>query len=545
MAGSVRHSWECCWKGYRKGRAGAPRSTERSAHRGQGEASMPIPPQPDQSPTTGRPQFDDVLAGLRCTLEPCGDVVFRQFTLGGPPPSRAVVVYCRTRADLNLVENQVLEPLLRDPASSGSTGQTASVQPDRLPLLTLIVVTDFDTLVRKVLEGDTALLVEAWDGPRVATSRKEEGRSVSGPSTEDVVRGPREAFVELLDTNLHLIRRRLPTDRLRLQEQRIGTLTRTQVVVLWIDGVADQGVVNEVKRRLSRIRIDGILDTAYLEELVEDSPYSPFPQVEHTERPDKVTAALLEGRVAVLTNGSPYALLLPGLLVHFLQSSEDYYERYLLSTALRWIRFLAFGLALLAPSFYVAVSSIHQEMIPVGLVLKLAATREGSPFPVFVEVLLMEVMFEVLREAGIRLPRPVGQAVSIVGGLVIGEASVRAGLTNPITIVVVAATGIASFMLPAYNMAVSLRLLRFPLLVITAVMGIPGLSVALMVLLTHLVALRSVGVPYLSPFAPARPGEWQDVLIRAPWWAFRRRPMTAHRSRRMSESLLPEPPSDE
>ena len=487
--------------------------------------------------------LDQDRAYFRRVLEPCGDIAFREFRAAPPVDARAVLIFSRYTADWRVLEEQVLETLLGHVLLQPPAGARPRIAPE---ILSMVQATRFGTSaegLKRVGAGESLLVIEGYRQVLIIGTRSLEGRGVDVPTTEDVVRGPREAFVELAEINLRLIRRRLPTTRFRMERRYIGAETDTEVDLVWLNGIADDAQVQEARTRLDRIKMDAVLDSGYIEEMIEDEPFSPFPQIEHTERPDKVAAALLEGRFAIIVSGSPYALLAPAQFVHFLQASEDYYERFWLGTFIRWIRFTGFLLALMAPALYVTITSVHQEMIPVGLILRLAGTREGAPLPLFIEALVMEATFELLREAGLRLPKPIGQAVSIVGGLVIGEAAVRAGVANPITVVVVALTGIASFSIPAYGVAVALRLLRFPLLLIGPVLGLPGISVALMMLITHMVSLRSFGAPYLAPLAPARYDQWGDVLIRRPWWAMVLRPGPGgRRTRRMASGLKPRPP---
>lgn len=476
------------------------------------------------------------LAALAAVLKPCGDLLLRRIPPGPQGGKPAALLYLKYQVDAKLLGQLVLKPLLLRPAQALDHLQ-------RIPILRTSWSRQRDQVVDEILRGRAALLTEGSSEALLLQVTKQSERPIGTPQAEAAVRGPQEAFNESLETNLGLLRRRLVTPSLRMEFHRLGRRTRTETALLWLEGIADQSVVDEVRTRVSRIQIDGVLDSGYVEELIEDAPYSPFPQIEHTERPDKLIAALLGGRVGVIVDGSPFALIAPVSFFTFLQASEDYYERYFLATSVRWIRALALFLALLAPSFYVAIASIHQEMIPIGLVLRLAATREGAPFPLFLEALLMEVAFEILREAGIRLPRSVGQAVSIVGGLVIGEAAVRAGIASPVTIVVVALTGIASFSLPSYGLGISLRVLRFPMLLVSAVMGLPGVTIALLMMITHLASLRSFGAPYLAPLAPSRFSEWKDLLVRVPWWAMGQRPRTGQtNAQRLGPKQRPQPP---
>jgi spore germination protein KA len=280
--------------------------------------------------------------------------------------------------------------------------------------------------------------------------------------------------------------------------------------------------------------------------MIVDNPYSLFPQVITTERPDRAAAALAEGRVVLITDTTPFALILPATLAMLLQSPEDYYHPHGISTAIRWLRYLAFIISVAASPLYVAVTTFHQEMIPFKLLLSVAAAREGVPLPAVLEAIVMEGVFELLREAGIRLPRPVGQAVSIVGALVIGEAAVTAGVVSPLMVIVVATAGIASFATPSYELAIPLRILRFPLMVLAGSLGLFGLTAGLLAVLIHLSGLRSFGVPYLAPLAPLKFGEWKDVLWRAPLWMMHTRPETAKRNwyRQAAAGLKPQKPEE-
>ncbi|NLG70328.1 MAG: hypothetical protein GX496_12340, partial [Firmicutes bacterium] len=394
-----------------------------------------------------------------------------------------------------------------------------------------------------VLHGSAALLVDGEPTALLLDVRAFEHRTVDEPRIESVIRGPREGLVESLRTNTALIRRRLRTPQLKLDPVQVGHLSRTEIVVAYIRGVAPDVLIQEVKRRLSRIRIDAIIDSAYVEELIEDAPYSPFPQVLATERPDIVAANLLEGRVAVLVDGSSFALVVPVTLWSLMQASEDYYERYFIGTALRLLRYIFALIALTLPAFYIAVTTFHQEMIPSALLLTLAATREGIPFPSIVEILIMEISFEALREAGVRLPKTIGAAVTIVGALIIGQSAVQAGIVSAPVIIVVALTGIASFTFPRFNLGITIRLLRFPLMFLAAVLGLYGLILGILTITVHLAGLRSLGIPYLSPVAPLSAGELADVAIRPPIWARGLRPrLTGYPNpRRQSPRVKPGP----
>lgn len=300
--------------------------------------------------------------------------------------------------------------------------------------------------------------------------------------------------------------------------------TKTCIIVTYIEGLVEPSLVTEVNSRLSRIEIDGILESGYIEELIEDQPSSPFPQILSTERPDVVCGNLLEGRIAILVDGTPFVLIAPTTLFSLLQSSEDYYQRSLASTAIRWLRYFFTAMSFVLPSLYVALITYHHEMVPTSLLISMASSREAVPFPALVEAMIMEVTFEALREAGVRLPKQVGAAVSIVGALVIGQAAVQAGLVSAPMVIVVAITGIASFMIPHYIAGISIRLLRFPMMLLAGTLGLLGIMLGVIMAVVHLCSLRSLGVPYLSPVGPLRVQELKDTLVRAPWWMMDTRP---------------------
>lgn len=384
-------------------------------------------------------------------------------------------------------------------------------------------VYDFDALFDAILTGDTVILAEGYSYGFIANTKHWEDRGVQEPSVQTVVRGAREAFSENLRTNTALVRRRINNRKLWLETKQIGKMTQTKVAIMYIKGVVDETVVAEVHERLDRISIDGILESGNIEELIQDETFTPFPTIYNTERPDSVAAGLLEGRVAILVDGTPMVLLVPAIFVEFFQSPEDYYQRADFGI-LRILRLISFFIALLAPSVYVAVTTFHQEMLQTNLIMSIAAQREGVPFPAALEALLMEFTFEILREAGVRMPRAVGSAISIVGALVLGEAAVQAGLVSPATVIVVSITAIASFVFPSFSMSIPIRILRFGLIGLAASFGVVGIFVGLIALCLHLCNLRSFGVPYMSPLAPMNLADQKDAIFRLPIWMLHTRP---------------------
>ncbi|HLN63114.1 MAG TPA: spore germination protein [Symbiobacteriaceae bacterium] len=405
------------------------------------------------------------------------------------------------------------------------------------------ITSDLTEVVVAILSGQTALLMEGSPQALLVDTRYNPARDPEEPQTETEVRGPRDGFVENLITNLTLIRRRIRDPKLRFEALQVGTRTRTDIAVGYIKDLADPGVVDEVRRRIQSVVIDGILESGELEELIQDSPLSPFSTLHTTERPDRVAASLLAGQVVILTDNTPFVLIAPMVFWHLLHAPGDYYNNFMVGTTYRFLRLAAVVVALILPSLYVILTTFHHEMIPTPLALSVAGGREGTPLPTLMEVLLMEVMFEILQEAGLRLPRAVGQTVSIVGALVIGEAAVQAGLVAPATVIVTASAGITSFAIPVYSASQALRILRFPLLLLSGVLGVFGFISGIAFLAMHLCSLRSFGAPYLAPLMPLQAKDLRDSLWRSPFWLLdhRQRFSREKRSRRQGPGQMPKP----
>ncbi|PUA37216.1 spore germination protein [Paenibacillus elgii] len=385
----------------------------------------------------------------------------------------------------------------------------------------------FQAVKSAVLVGHTVLLIEGCNQALSVDTSGGQRRNVTEPTSQTVVRGPQEGFTEALQTNIALIRRKIKSPDIRVETRQIGRVTQTDVSIMFIEGIVDADIIRQVRDRLGQINIDGILESNYIEEFIQDSKYSVFPTVRNSERPDSVAAALLEGRVAILIDGTPYVLIVPAVFAQFMQSAEDYYHRADYGLV-RLLRYMALVISLLAPSLYIAITTFHQEMIPTSLLVSLAAQREGIPFPAFIEALMMEVTFEFLREAGIRMPRAVGTSISIVGALVLGSAAVDAGLVSPAMVIIVSITAISGFIFPSFDMGISIRMLRFGYMALGASFGIFGIIVGLIALVLHMCHLSSFGVPYLSPMAPFKLADQKDAIVRVPWWQMYTRPEAMH-----------------
>jgi spore germination protein len=453
----------------------------------------------------------------------CSEIVFRELT--SDERMNGVIVYLDGMVDSEGLHTHVVRPLLEEgwPQDKPLTIQEVS---DRLSLSQLTITEQMDEAVRGVLAGNAALFVEGWSEALVLGIRGGEHRSVQEPSTETVIRGPREGFTESVMTNLSLIRSKVKSTKLKTIKRTVGEHTLTSVVVAYIEGLADPKMIELVVKRIEGIHIDGILESGYIEEFIEDRPLSPFPQLQNTERPDAAAANLLEGSFLILVDGTPFVLIGPVTFWQMIQSSEDYYERHYIGTLLRWLRYMFLLVALYFPALYVAVTSFHQDMLPTSLILSIAASRETIPFPALIEALIMEIAFEALREAGIRLPKLVGQAVGILGALVIGQAAVNAGIVSAPIVIIVSVTGIASFAIPRFNFSIAIRMLRFPIMIMAGIFGLFGIIVSSVWLTLHLVSLTSFGQPYMSGVAPLHRKELKDIFVRVPWTWMTTRPMT-------------------
>lgn len=455
----------------------------------------------------------------------CSDIIFRLFTI--IDSKRALIIYTLGIIDNKILDDEILKQLMNEkypPEIVKQKGAIKIIEESIVSVGQINTVTSIAEAVRNILGGNAVIIVDGEIEALSLSINGGERRSINEPVTEVVIRGPREGFTEDITTNLSLLRRRLKTPKLKMENYSIGEVSQARVTITYIKGLAVDEIINEVKSRLERIKIDSIQESSYIEEFIEDAPYSPFPLIQNTERPDVVAANLLEGKVAIFTENTPFVLIAPVVFWGQIHSNEDYYGRFTMSTFLRGIRLIFMFLALIAPSLYVAITTFHQQMIPSKLLMSIIDNREPTPFPVVIEALIMEITFEALREAGIRLPKPVGQAVSIVGALVIGQAAVEAGLISAPMVIVVSITGIASFTIPRYDFAFAIRILRFPLIFLAGSFGLYGVTLGVLGILIHLVNLRSFGIPYLSPVAPLNIKRLKDVFIRAPFWSMNLRP---------------------
>lgn len=375
-----------------------------------------------------------------------------------------------------------------------------------------------DAIVQALLDGYCAILTENESEALLASAAQTEGRSITEPKDEQTIVGPHEGFVENLNTNLYLVRKRLRHPRLKVRQFTVGKLTNTKAAMLYVEGLVDPGIVAECARRISTITMDQVFSVGNIADWIDEHPLSPLPMMLRTERPDRVVAYLTEGKIAILVDGSTNVLIVPISFFAFYQSPDDYSNRWIIGTNFRLVRFISFHLAIILPAVYIAIVSFHAEILPIGIFYSIQSSLAYVPFPPLLEALVMQIVLEILKEAAIRLPSPIAQTIGIVGGLVIGTAVVEAHLVSNMMIVVIGLTAIASFASPLSDFGTALRILGFPTMMAAALFGFFGIMIMLMFIVMHLCKLETFGVPYLSPLTHYRSQALQDTLIRAPSW---------------------------
>jgi len=466
---------------------------------------------------------------LQAIFVDCQDVVYRRMKIGGREGRAAVLIYVDGLVDNEIVDTQIVKSLLLEAPLATSVFNPArelfyQVRDSLVTVANVREIADFGEAALCVMSGFAVLLLDGVKGALALEVCGWEHRGVEEPPAEALIRGSREGFSECFRTNTTLLRRRIRDPQLKLKTYFLGRRSRTTVGVMYLAGVVNPELVAEVERRLRGIDIDGILESGFIEQMIEDRWYSPFSQIQNTERPDEAAAALLEGRVVILTDNTPFALLVPATFNSLMHSPEDFYHRWFITFLIRTLRFLGSALALILPSMYIAMVSFTPEMIPTSLAISIGAGREGLPFPTIIEAFIMETTLELLREAGIRLPTPLGQTLGVVGAIILGQAAVQAGIVSSAMVIVVSLTAIAGFVIPSYDAAIALRILRFFLMIMAAIFGLYGIILGLMLILTHLVSLKSFGVPYLKPWAPWTVRDLKDSIYRAPLFRHHLRP---------------------
>ncbi|WIV12273.1 spore germination protein [Proteiniborus sp. MB09-C3] len=473
--------------------------------------------------------LEENMKKLKEVFKDCDDVLFRNFKVGAEQIHEFAVIQIDGIADKDFVNQHVLRPLMLE--GRGKAPEDVRDGLFRLSMDGAIATTELKEIdnlteaIDSILVGDTAVIINGYEKIIIIGSRGYPTRGINEAESETVVRGPRDGFVETLKFNTGLIRKRIRDTKFKVKNMQAGERSKTDIAVLYIEDIANPNLVKEIIKRIESIKIDAVLESSYVEQLIEDSHYSPFPQLESTEKPDAVAAALYQGRIAIVVDNTPFCLLAPATVMTFLQAAEDYYQRWPIISLSRLVRYFAVFVSLLGPALYIAVVSYHPGLLPTRLALYIGASRINVPFPAFIEAFMMEITIELLREAGSRMSGPIGTTISIVGGLVIGQAAVEAGIVSPLMVIVVAVTAIASFMIPNFGFASSFRILRFIVMAFASVLGLYGIMLALIMIITHLVKLTSFEIPYMAPFATLGRtiSDLKDTFIKVPLIKMRER----------------------
>ncbi|HHW31541.1 MAG TPA: spore germination protein [Clostridiaceae bacterium] len=467
---------------------------------------------------------DAVETRLSEIFSDCNDFMHRKISCSGKSQTKILVAYINGFVDKRLLNQDVIHPILE------FLSNTEMCEAHIYEMLKECIVINNDIkeinnmqqAIDGIISGEALLFLDGENKALMIGVKEPKGRQVDEPVTETSIRGSREGFVENLNTNIALIRKMIKNPNLKLEKVQLGKQTKTDICICYIKGIANENIVREVRERLKKIKTDAILDTGIIEQYISDSRLSVFPTVGNTERSDKLAGKLLEGRVGILCDGTPYVLTIPYLFIESIQNTDDYYDHAYFASFMRLLRLLALLVSNLLPGIYVALVGFHHTLIPFKLMIKLAASRQGIPFSPFTEAVLMIVAFEFLREAGVRMPRPIGEALSIVGAIVLGEASVSAGIASNLMVIIIALTAICSFVVPPLIRAT--MLLRFVFLAAANFLGFLGISFVGVAVIIHLCQLRSFGVPYMAPFSPLTANDLKDSIVVVPIWAMVTRP---------------------
>ncbi len=450
------------------------------------------------------------------------DIIIREFKVAGK--HRAFIAFIDGMADKTTINNFIIRPLLKADRLGEEQGcQLDYILENVIETNQTEKVEDYDSIIYGILMGDTALYLDGCDFYIISETKGYEKRGVDTPQTEGIVKGSQEAFNENLRTNITLLRKIIKNSNFTTEIVKVGERNKNLISISYIKGLVNPAIVTEVKRRLNGIDTDFIMGDGMLEQFIEDNPMSLIPTLLSTERPDRAASHVVEGKVAIIADGTPFAIIAPVTLDELFHSPEDMALRWQYGTFVRFVRVIAVLIAALLPGSYIAVTNFHQEMIPTELLIAIAIARENVPFPTIIEVLLMEISFELIREAGIRVPGIIGNTIGIIGALIIGQAAVQANLVSPVLIIIIAVTGLGNFAIPDFSLAFGLRIVRIIFVFAAIFLGFYGILLAFVALLALLVDMKSFGVPYLSRLAPKTHRSFNSI-IRYPIWKQELRP---------------------
>ena len=472
---------------------------------------------------------------IKYIFSDCGDIVYREFFAG----CNMCLVYIDNITNSVAIEESILTNLMNRSDMHGDGNEFI----DR-SLLEVVSVKDvkkiytFQEVINAILSGDTVILCDEADSALQASTKGFPTRGVGSVKTEVSVLGPKDAFNESIAVNIVLIRRRIKNTKLKLKRMKIGTGTKTDIAIMYMEGIVNNEILKNVEKSLENVDIDGVYDSGYIEQLIEKEFTSPFPQIQITERPDKTASSLMEGRIAVVVDNSPYVILLPAPLNEFFQSADDYYERWEIMSFIRFMRYVGAFLAISLPGLFIALAVYNPSVLPVSLALKIAGSRQNIPFPTAAEMLVMEIAFELLIEAGIRLPSPVSSTIGIAGGIIIGQAAVEAGIVSPMIIIISALTAICTYVIPNTSVTAGIRIFKYIIIFTSSFFGLFGFWIGILLLLIHLSSIKTFGIPYLYPFCSASENGYSDLkdsIFRLPLFMIKKRPVYANKENRKKQ----------
>ncbi len=470
------------------------------------------------------------LKTIETTFSNCGDFKSRIICVGGGK-LKAGVCFIDGLVNSELVSRDILRPLTdEDRFKNVTSGREAinMILTGSVYSYSLKDCSKAEEVVEALVNGFCAIVFDQQHEAVVFEVQSGEKRAVGEPVSEKVVKGSRDAFVETFRVNTSLVRKKLRGPDLKIIEYSVGRRSKTKVGIVYVDGITNPELVEQTMRRIGKIDIDGLLAPGNLEDYIVDNPNTPFPQIITTERPDKFCMNLLEGRVGILVDGLPMGFLLPGTFAQFIKVPEDNAGHYLVASALTLLRYISVLITVCFPAFYVAIAMYHQEMIPTNLMLAIIESKENVPFSTAIEVLGMLVAFEILQEASLHLPQPVGETVGIIGALVVGQSAVEAQVISPVVVIVVATAGITGYTIPDQDLSAALRLCRLLFVFAALFMGVFGIVIALLLLVYHLSTIEVMGVPYMTPFAEGSLMRSAKALIRWPLPASKERDISLH-----------------
>ncbi len=451
--------------------------------------------------------LDKEIKKINRALNYSSDLVKRELTLGD---KNAVIFYLDGMIDVQTIDLGLVEPILRNADKIGKNiGTLSSIVETSEKLEFFSVLKD---ALEKLLTGGSLILIDGTDGYAVCSAQGFMSRTIQEPPVSSVIKGPREGFTENFKTNITLIRRRFPSGNLVFKALTVGRYSKTHVELCYVKGIAKTKTVKEIERKIKAIDIDGIVDSSYIGKLLEERKYSLFKQTGGTEKPDILAQKLLDGRVAIIVDGSPTVLTLPFILIEDFYDSEDYYRRPIRTSVIRIMRLLGVFFAIFLPGMFVAFQSHQYQLLPLKLLITIINSTSGIPFSPVTEMLIALVLFEVLGEASVRMPRFLGMAMSVVGGIILGETAVNAGVLSSLTVLITALSSIGLYAIP--DEVGTFSIIRLVYVFIGASLGTYGILIATILISVYVASLESYGVPYLAPFAPIVPKDLKDSIIK-------------------------------